>query len=117
MASSRPRASLRTRSPNSRSSGRHLGPTTRSSTGSTRRGATRLIEEVNEVLFLWVMASDQPGDPEQARRAAAVCERALLFAEPKGPWHALKARYDGRETRSRSVCLSPSAESERAGLL
>ena len=57
----------------------------------------RLIEEVNEVLFLWVMASDQPGDQEQARRAAAVCERALSFAEPKGPWHALKARYDGRE--------------------
>ncbi len=56
----------------------------------------RLIEEVNEVLFLWVMASDQPGDPAQARRAAAVCERALLFAEPKEPWNALKARYDGR---------------------
>ncbi len=57
----------------------------------------RLIEEVNEVLFLWVMASDQPGDQGQALRAAAVCERALSFAEPKGPWDALKARYDGRE--------------------
>jgi eukaryotic-like serine/threonine-protein kinase len=57
---------------------------------------TRLLEEVNEVLFLWVLASDQPGDREQARRARAVCERALSFAEPKGPWHALKGRYDGR---------------------
>ena len=31
----------------------------------------RLIEEINEVLFLWVMASDQPGEKEQARRAAS----------------------------------------------
>ena len=71
----------------------------------------RLIEEVNEVLFLWVMASDEPGDQEQARRAAAVCERALLFAEPKAPWHALKARYDGRETGPKSgIPAQPSAE-------
>ena len=63
----------------------------------------RLIDEVNEVLFLWVIASDQPGDQAQARRAAAVCERALLFAEPKAPWYALKARYDGRVRVSRNV--------------
>ena len=72
---------------------------------------TRLIEEVNEVLFLWVMASDQPGDQEQARRAAAICERALLFAEPKGPWYALKARYDGREPAPQSTVPRPLAES------
>ena len=71
----------------------------------------RLIDEVNEVLFLWVMASDQPGVEEQARRAAAICERALLFAEPKGPWHALKARYDGCEPAPQSVPPQPLAES------
>ena len=36
-------------------------------------------------------------------RAAAVCERAALFAEPKEPWYALKARYDGRETGARHM--------------
>jgi serine/threonine protein kinase/Tfp pilus assembly protein PilF len=70
----------------------------------------RLIEEVNEVLFLWVVASDPPGDPQQARRAAAVCERALLFAEPKDPWHALKARYDGRGSVTEGVPARPLAE-------
>jgi len=70
----------------------------------------RLIEEVNEVLFLWVLASDQPGDQENARRAAAVCERALLFAEPKAPWHALKARYDRRELEFDGLPAQPSAE-------
>jgi serine/threonine protein kinase/Tfp pilus assembly protein PilF len=55
----------------------------------------RLLEEVNEVLFLWVVASDLPGDAEASRRAGAMCKRALSFAEPKGPWLALKARYEG----------------------
>ena len=75
------------------------------------RRSVRLIDEVNEVLFLWVMASDHPGDQQQARRAAAICERALLFAEPKGPWHALKARYDGREPAPQSSLSRPWAES------
>ncbi len=74
----------------------------------TRRA--RLIEEVNEVLFLWVIASDQPGDQEQARRAAAVCERALLFAEPKAPWRALKARYGERESVKVRIPAQPSTE-------
>ena len=56
------RTSSATRSPNSVSSVRSDGPTTPSSTGSTRRQRQRLIEEVNEVLFLWVIAADQPGD-------------------------------------------------------
>ena len=57
-----------------------------------------------------MMASDQPGDQEQARRAAAVCERALSFAEPKAPWHALKARYDGRPTGPEKMLPRPLAE-------
>jgi eukaryotic-like serine/threonine-protein kinase len=71
----------------------------------------RLVEEINEILFLWVMVSDNPGDQEQARRARAVCDRALLFAEPKGPWLALKARYDGHASASESVHPQPLDES------
>ena len=71
----------------------------------------RLIEEVNEVLFLWVIAADQPGDQPQARQAAAICERALLFAEPQGPWCALKARYDGSAPEPSSIPARPTAES------
>jgi serine/threonine protein kinase/Tfp pilus assembly protein PilF len=71
----------------------------------------RLIEEINEVLFLWVMASDEPGDKERARRAAAMCEHALSFAEPKGPWHVLKARYDGRPLQSAHL---PACETDRS---
>jgi eukaryotic-like serine/threonine-protein kinase len=54
----------------------------------------QLVEEVNELLFLWVVASDRPGDPEQARRARAFCNLALSFAEPAGPWLALRAHYE-----------------------
>ena len=62
------------------------------------------------MLFLWVMASDQSGDQEQARRAAAVCERALLFAEPKAPWRALKARYGERGPVKVGIPAQPSTE-------
>ena len=61
-----------------------------------------------------MIASDKPGDREQARRAAAVCDRALLFAEPKGPWLALKARYGGRELVPESM-LRPTAEPSARG--
>ena len=73
----------------------------------------RLLEEVNELLYLWVIASDQPGDAEQARQAAAVCERGLSFAVPAEPWRALKARYDrsgpGLEERLPPPGTDPSA--------
>src|SRR5207249_539577 len=51
-----------------------------------------LLEEVNELLFLWVVAvgTDRPGGPEMARRALEYCDRALTFAEPRGPWVALR---------------------------
>ena len=39
----------------------------------------RLLEEVNELLFLWVVAvgTDHSDDPEMARRALRFCDRAL----------------------------------------
>jgi serine/threonine protein kinase/Tfp pilus assembly protein PilF len=63
-------------------------------TGLDGARRARLIEEVNDLLFLWVVASDQPDDPESIRRARAVCDRALRFADPAGPWRALRARYE-----------------------
>jgi serine/threonine protein kinase/tetratricopeptide (TPR) repeat protein len=59
---------------------------------------TRLIDEINELLFLWVIASNERGepthvDPELAPFARAMCDRALTFAEPKAPWHALRQHY------------------------
>jgi serine/threonine protein kinase/tetratricopeptide (TPR) repeat protein len=54
----------------------------------------RLLTAANEMLFLWVIASDVPGDAEMARRAVAQCDLALAFAEPKATWRALRARYD-----------------------
>jgi tetratricopeptide (TPR) repeat protein len=52
----------------------------------------RLLEGVNELLFLWVVAvgTDDPGEAETARRALGFCDRALGFAEPRGPWDALR---------------------------
>ena len=70
----------------------------------------RLIEEANELLFLWVVAADRPADPRAARRAAAICGRALSFAEPRAPWLALKARYDEPGRPSIGSTPAPSAE-------
>ncbi len=72
----------------------------------------RLIEEANELLFLWVVNADRRGDHQTARRAAAVCDRALSFAEPRGPWLALRARYQqGRARATDRDSPPPSAES------
>ncbi|HZW31247.1 MAG TPA: protein kinase, partial [Isosphaeraceae bacterium] len=55
----------------------------------------RLIGEVNELLFLWVAAWDRErhGDPAAARRAIPLCDVALAFARPAGPWRAIRARW------------------------
>jgi eukaryotic-like serine/threonine-protein kinase len=71
----------------------------------------RLIEEANELLFLWVVDADWPGDLEARRQAEAICERALSFAEPKGPWFALKARYEGPDRPADRGSPLPSTES------
>ncbi|HMB08304.1 MAG TPA: serine/threonine-protein kinase [Isosphaeraceae bacterium] len=56
----------------------------------------RLIGEVNELLFLWAVALDRSDDPEAIRNAIEICDRAILFAEPRGPWQALRARLEAR---------------------
>jgi len=66
----------------------------------------RLLVEVNELLFLWMAAIDEslasnrdlaeqarmPEDEKAIGRALSICERALVWVEPKGPWRALEAR-------------------------
>jgi serine/threonine protein kinase/predicted Zn-dependent protease len=64
----------------------------------------RLQHEVNELLFLWMVGieasyraverSPKPvelaRDPALLNQATGVCDRALTFAERKGPWCALR---------------------------
>ncbi len=52
----------------------------------------RLLEEVNDLLFLWVVAvgTDHGDEPELARRALRFCDRALTFAAPRDPWNTLR---------------------------
>ena len=65
----------------------------------------RLRHEVNELLFLWIAgvetaldravqspsATRLASDPQVLRQALDVCDRAITFAEPNGPWRALRA--------------------------
>ena len=64
----------------------------------TRR-REQLNREVNELLFLWIVALDKSCDelsPEVARETASLargyCDQAMVFAQPSGPWEALRAR-------------------------
>ena len=71
--------------------------------GEKQREALR--HEVDELLFLWMVGietalrsqQDSPArvpvvvDPAAIRQALDVCDRALTFAEAKGPWLALRA--------------------------
>ncbi len=76
---------------------------------------SRLINEVNELLFLWDAAIDEllgegrgSATPSSAHeteevvdRAVSICDRALVFAQSKGPWQALRARLLARRARCR----------------
>ncbi|MGE3821594.1 MAG: protein kinase, partial [Isosphaeraceae bacterium] len=69
-------------------------------------GRVRLVNEVNELLFLLALSFDaaaeqaaegrRPVEVEEARallrEARLVCDRAIEFATPRGPWLALRAR-------------------------
>jgi tetratricopeptide (TPR) repeat protein len=81
----------------------------------------RLLIEVNELLFLWMAAIDEllesspdareiqgaPPDREPVASARAICDRALVWAEPKGPWRAMAARLKALESRRRDRLASP----------
>ncbi len=69
----------------------------------------RLLREVNELLFLWIVALDSVREKAAAEDAARItdtarkaCARALVFARPSGPWEALRDRLaDGPDRRGR----------------
>jgi serine/threonine protein kinase/predicted Zn-dependent protease len=67
----------------------------------------RLKREVNEMLFLWVIALDRSCDEtdseaaaETVNRALGYCDKALVFAQPRGPWRALRARLAAWRNRA-----------------
>jgi serine/threonine protein kinase/Tfp pilus assembly protein PilF len=74
----------------------------------------RLVVEVNELLFLWIAAIDESvgavSEPSEGNQAAeekkaldnavAICQRALNWVEPPGPWRALKARLESHRIDS-----------------
>jgi len=79
-----------------------------------QRTRDRLKKEVNELLFLWIAAIDEevassldPADEARAKRdkevierAVAICDGSLVWAQPNGPWLALKARLEARLTKT-----------------
>jgi serine/threonine protein kinase/Tfp pilus assembly protein PilF len=67
----------------------------------------RLISEVNELLFLWVVALD--GDVHAARRALRICDLAISFATPVEPWRAIRERVRARLAGDLPPSGAPSA--------
>src|SRR5207245_1146189 len=49
----------------------------------------RLLDDVNDLLFLWALVAQEAASPSSAREALALCDLALRFARPLGPWSAL----------------------------
>ena len=82
----------------------------------------RLESEVNELLFLWAVALDRDADPRPGRHgldpaaaarlgmAVEVCDRALGFASPDGPWLALRERLGLRLAHATTDELQSSLE-------
>jgi tetratricopeptide (TPR) repeat protein len=84
----------------------------------------RLLVEVNELLFLWVAQIDElvesssglrntggPEDADPISSALAICDKALVWAEPKGPWHAMVRRLKLRQSsRARPIAADELTE-------
>jgi serine/threonine protein kinase/predicted Zn-dependent protease len=82
----------------------------------------QLRHEVNELLFLWMVGVEnkvdevaklpkrpRPAvDPKALAGALVVCDRALAFAEPKGPWLALKSLLQEHQARATGDRATPS---------
>ncbi len=56
-----------------------------------QRRRTRLINDVNELTFLWVLAlhAAENRTDHPRPKAAAICELAMVWAKPIAPWQAL----------------------------
>ncbi len=53
----------------------------------------RLLRDADELIFLHAARLD-PRDARAARRGVELCDRALAFTGSRGPWRALRARFD-----------------------
>ena len=86
----------------------------------------RLLIEVNELLFLWVAKIDElldsrpePSDqktrredPDPVSSALAICNRALVWVEPKDPWLAMAARLRKHQANPADQSLALAAANE-----
>jgi len=84
----------------------------------------RLVIEVNELLFLWMAQIDErlessprPSVTKGARSAdlaiasaLAICNRALVWAEPKEPWLAMAARLKAHQSSQSGSLALPAGE-------
>lgn len=77
-------------------------------------GRGRLLDDVDDLLFFWLIASDGQDDPMTIQRSVVLCDRVQLFSRNLPPWRALRDRWSarllGREPGP-GPDLDPSAES------
>jgi serine/threonine protein kinase/predicted Zn-dependent protease len=89
----------------------------------------RLRHEVNELLFLWMVGVENALDevehshektrpkldPKALENALFVCDRALVFAEPKEPWLALKSLLQEHRAWPPGGEAKPAAATPKSG--
>ncbi|MEO6809374.1 MAG: protein kinase [Isosphaeraceae bacterium] len=56
----------------------------------------RLLDDVDDLLFLWLIASDGQDDPNTIQGAVVLCDRVQLFSRNLPPWQALRDRWSAR---------------------
>lgn len=73
----------------------------------------RLIEEVDEITFIWSIALARSKKPEILAAARTLADRSASIAQIPEPWLALRDILDGDEARSRST-FDPDMEVQAA---
>jgi eukaryotic-like serine/threonine-protein kinase len=81
----------------------------------------RILTEVNELLFLWMLQIDERldsipdprdmkavmADRDAVETALKICKKALVWVEPKEPWLAMESRLKAQEARRPGLTASP----------
>jgi serine/threonine protein kinase/Tfp pilus assembly protein PilF len=80
----------------------------------------RLLGEANDLMFLWAWAldRDRASEPSVVQKVLRLCDAALSFAEPKGPWNAMQERsraFLAGELEPAQIQMSPSGETSARG--
>ena len=76
-----------------------------------RQRRERFHDVVNDLMFLWIKQSYAPDDAEVSRRGSALCDLALEFVEPKGPWRELKRRFQTDRNSPAPAVIDPAERS------